>query len=120
MENKLPHCHDLNEERLLDNIIDIKDFKVIADMFKQLSDPTRVKIFWILCHVEECVTNISALMDMTSAAVSFHLRQLKAYNLIESRREGKEVYYRVCDNKEAKFLHGAIEMLMDIKCPKEN
>ena len=55
-----------------------------------LSDPSRLRIFWLLCHCEECVMNISALVDMSSPAVSHHLRNLKASGLIVSRREGKE------------------------------
>lgn len=45
-----------------------EDFDVIADVFHQLGDPKRVRIFWILCHCEECVLNLSELMDMSSPA----------------------------------------------------
>ena len=43
---------------------DIETFEKISDLFKQLGDPTRMRIFWILCHHEECVIHISARMDM--------------------------------------------------------
>ena len=38
---------------------DIETFEKISDLFKQLGDPTRMRIFWILCHHEECVIPVS-------------------------------------------------------------
>ena len=95
----LPHNHGehLNTELLIDNIAKTEDFQIVADLFKVLGDNSRVRIFWLLCHCEECVINISSMMDMSSPAVSHHLRQLKSYGLITSRREGKEVYYKAAD-----------------------
>ena len=95
------------------------DFRMVCELVRQLSDETRIRIFWILCHREECVQEIAALMEMSSAAISHHLRRLRACALIVSRREGKEVYYRAADTKEACFLHQMIEDLLDITCPQE-
>ena len=90
----LPHQHGQSMSQLVEHIPDSEDFQIIANIFKQLSDPTRIRIFWILCHCEECVINISAMMEMSSPAVAHHLRLLRSSGLIESRREGKETYYR--------------------------
>ena len=70
---------------------------------------------------DECkpLSEIAALMEMSSAAISHHLRRLRACALIVSRREGTEVYYRAADTKEARFLHQMIEDLLDITCPQE-
>ena len=95
----------------------VSDF-VEADVFKQLDDPSRLKIFWLLCHDEECVINLSSLMDMSSPAVSHHLNKLRSSGLIVSRREGKEVYYRAADTVQARALHETIEHIMEITCPK--
>lgn len=70
----------------------VENFQTVADIFKQLGDGSRIRIFWLLCHCEECVINLSAMVNMSSPAVSHHLKQLKAAGLIVSRREGKEVY----------------------------
>ena len=64
--------------------------------------------------------NISALMDMSSPAVSHHLKQLKTSGLIVSRREGKEVCYRAADTEQAGLLHIMIERTMEIACPEED
>ena len=79
--------------------------------------PTRVRLFWLLCHCEECVLNLSVMMNMSSPALSHHLKLLKACGLIVSRREGKEVYYRAADNVQAAELHHVIEHVAEIACP---
>lgn len=95
-----------------------ENFAAIAATFRQLGDPTRVRIFWFLCHYEECVANISAFMEMSPPAVSHHLRLLKDAGLITGRRCGKEVFYKASSNEEAQFLHVMIENVMEIKCPE--
>ena len=116
----LPHTHDgqNNLESIQSGLCRVERFETIADIFKQLSDTTRIRIFWLLCHTEQCVINISALMEMSSPAVSHHLRALRSCGLIVSRREGKEVYYRAADNCQAQLLHKTIEQVMAIACPE--
>ncbi len=120
----LPHHHDdhlTNEqiaELLRETLEKTDNFQIVSDVFKQLADSSRVRIFWLLCHCEECVINISALVDMSSPAVSHHLKQLKSSNLIVSRRLGKEVYYKASDSEAAQVLHKTIEHMMEITCPE--
>ena len=115
----LPHDHEniANSERMIAGIASMEDFQIVADYFKLLSDGNRVRIFLLLCHCEECVINISAMMDMSSPAVSHHLRQLKNAGLIVSRREGKEVYYKAADTEQSRLLHIMIEQVLKITCP---
>jgi len=119
-ESKLPHNHGECEieNEIISRLECEHDFSTVADKFKLLDDATGLKIFWILCHTEECVINISAMLNMTSPAVSHHLRKLKAGGIITSRREGKEVYYKSAGTKEAKCLHETIEKMMEINCPR--
>lgn len=115
----LPHNHHENQiafDFLCANIDHIEDFRVVSDIFKQLGDPTRLRIFWLLCHCEECVQNIAAIMNMSSPAISHHLRPLKASGLIASRREGKEVYYKAADTQQTQLLHIMMEQVMKISC----
>ena len=117
---ELPHHHEehLNITEITQQLDQINDFQVIAEIFKQLGDTTRIRVFWLLCHCEECVMNISALLHMSSPAVSHHLRPLRNSGLIVSRRVGKEVYYRAADTPESQLLHQMIEQVMKIACPK--
>ena len=85
----LPHRHNQSMSQLMSHLPNIEEFQTTADIFKQLSDPTRIRIFWILCHCEECVINIASMMEMSSPAVAHHLRLLRSSGLIESRRDGK-------------------------------
>ena len=64
------------------------------------------------------MANISALVDMSSPAVSHHLRQLREAGLITSRRDGREVYYKAADTIEAQLLHKVTERVMEISCPR--
>jgi len=116
----LPHHHteDRNVQPLQQQLSRVDDFRTIADVFGQLGDPTRIRIFWLLCHCEECVINIAALLDMSSPAVSHHLRTLRSTGLIVSRRDGKEVFYRASDTETSKLLHHMIEQAMRITCPE--
>ena len=116
---RLPHDHGHLPEHTLEHMPETEDFKVVSDIFRQLGDRSRTRIFWLLCHCEECVINISAIVGMSSPAVSHHLKLLKASGLIVSRREGKEVYYRAADTQAARLLHHMIEMLMEIACPSD-
>lgn len=117
---KLPHSHGQDIESKLDRMPPAENFQAIADIFKQLGDSSRIRIFWLLCHCEECVINISALVDMTSPAVSHHLRQLKASGLIVNRRVGKEVYYKAAETERAQLLHHMIEKLAEVECMTPN
>ena len=118
----LPHHHgDASDiENLRQQLTEMNHFETIADIFKELADCSRIRIFWLLCHREECVINISSLVGMTSPAVSHHLRQLKSKGLIVSRREGKETYYKAASTSEASLLHEMIEKLARISCSQTN
>ena len=117
-QSHLPHDHGGIFERDRQAMPDSSKFEAVADLFKKLDDCSRLRIFWLLCHCEECVINLSSLMDMSSPAVSHHLKQLRSSGLIVSRREGKEVYYKAADTPQSRTLHEAIEKMMEISCPR--
>lgn len=118
-QTPLPHDHGQDMELDPERLPKTEAFKIVSDLFKQMCDESRIRIFWILCHCEECVINLAAMMDMSSPAVSHHLRQLKTSGFVVSRREGKEVYYRAADTQQVRLLHKMIEDLMEISCPSE-
>ena len=111
--------HNHTHHHSKDKIKNVADFEIVANVFKQIGDASRVRIFWILCHYEENVTDLAELVDMTTPAVSHHLRQLKSGGLVQSRREGKEVYYKAADTVQAGLLHKMIEQVMQISCPED-
>jgi DNA-binding transcriptional ArsR family regulator len=116
----LPHHHHNDEghiQEIKSQLEKVDEFQAVAAVFKQLDDGSRLRIFWLLCHREECVINIASLMDMTGPAVAHHLKQLKTGGLVTSRREGKEVYYKAADTAQSQLLHKMIEQIMAIVCP---
>ena len=116
----LPHDHgDARRAALLRRQLMLGgDFGAAAELFRLLDDSSRLRIFWLLCHMEECVVNISAVTGMSSPAVSHHLRLLKDAGLVRSRREGKEVRYRAAETPTCRLLHEMIEKTMEISCPE--
>lgn len=113
----LPHNHGIDTDKIAEVLPENESFDKVSSLFGLLGDMSRIKIFWILCHCEECVINISAMVKMSSPAVSHHLKLLKTSGLIESRRDGKEVYYSASKSKHSKALHKMLEELIEITCP---
>ena len=119
-EQKLPHHHHDETEKMFDHMPNAEEFAATAELFGLMGDSTRLRLFWLLCHCEECVQNLSAMMAMSSPALSHHLKILKACRLIVSRRVGKEVYYRAADSAQARALHPMIEQMAEISCPENS
>jgi len=118
MQNfNLPHDHGHEIQNALAHLPSTENFDTISQLFHLLGDGTRLKIFWILCHCEECVINLSASLGMSSPAISHHLQKLKSSGLIISRRDGKEVYYKVADTPLVCELHNILESVSAISCP---
>jgi len=69
----------------------------LADTFKVLSDPTRIKIINALANKELCVCDISELLDMSQSAISHQLRKLRDLKLVKYRKESRTVYYSLND-----------------------
>lgn len=119
-KTNLPHDHGHLSDELRLEVSRSHAFETSSELFKLMSDETRVRIFWLLCHCEECVINISALLDMSSPAVSHHLKLLKDSGLIISRRDGKEVYYTAAKTLRSEVLHKMIEEIIEVTCPAEH
>lgn len=112
----LPHDHGGSTPLFLEIMPEQKTFDRIAETFDLISDPTRVKILWLLCHTEDCVANIAASVEMSSPAVSHHLRVLKQAGLLSHRKNGKEVYYTLADTDEARQIHHIVDIIFNLNC----
>jgi ArsR family transcriptional regulator len=93
-------CSVIHEDvisRVRDGLSEDGKLRRTAEMFKAVSDPTRLKIINALILSEMCVCDIAALMDMSQPAVSHHLKVLRQLHLVKYRRDGKVVYYELDD-----------------------
>ena len=116
----LPHNHDKNIKTVLENMPGDENFSRAALIFKQLDDPTRLKILWILCHSRECVSDIAAALGMSKAVASHHLQLLRRSNLVTGIRAGQEIHYSLNKTEEAELIHKTIEAVFQITCPTGN
>ena len=95
---------------------DLTSFEQASGVFSLLGGPTRLRIFWLLCHTRTGVSGISEMIGMSSPAVSHHLRQLKASGLVTSERSGREVIYHAVKSKQNHFLHMMIDETLKFAC----
>lgn len=115
----LPHDHGQEIDKVLEKLPTQEECMQVAEIFKLISDGSRLRILWLLCHCEECVSNIAAAVEMSDPAVSHHLKILRKSGLIVSRRDGKEVYYKLAETAQAQLVHHACEEMFQISCPLE-
>jgi len=69
----------------------------ILNIFKALSEETRLRVLKLLDHGELCVCDIVAALDMIQPKISFHLAVLKEAGLIKDRKQGKWTHYSIAD-----------------------
>lgn len=70
----------------------------LADLFKALGDPTRIKIIHALQQCELCVHDLTQVLEMGQSAVSHQLRFLRNMRIVKRRKVGKTVYYSLDDD----------------------
>ena len=76
----------------------------LAELFKVLGDPTRIRIAHALAREELCVCDIANLLGVSQSAASHSLRALRQMKLVRFRREGKIAYYALDDEHVARLL----------------
>lgn len=80
-----------------------------AELLKVFGDHTRLRIISALCRSEMCVCDIAKLLGMTQSAISHQLRVLKQARLVSARREGKTIFYSLCDDHVQRIFYYAME-----------
>lgn len=84
-----------------------------AELLKVFGDSTRIRIIFVLCQSEMCVCDIAGVLGMTQSAISHQLRVLKQARLVTSRRDGKTIFYSLCDSHVQKIFYSAMEHVME-------
>ena len=80
-----------------------------AELFKALSDPTRVRIVGLLAHTELCVGDLCLVLGMSQPAVSHHLGLLRSLRIVSARKEGKHVFYTLVDEHIHQLYHQGVD-----------
>ena len=76
----------------------------LADFFKAIGDPTRLKIVIALMKAKLCVCDLTALINVTVSGISHQLRVLRGLKIVRNHKEGKRVYYLLAENHIANLV----------------
>lgn len=93
-------CNEIHEDLLKivnDTMPEETELYDLAELFKVFGDSTRIRILFVLFEAEVCVCDLAKVLNMTQSAISHQLRILKQNKLVNSRREGKSVFYSLAD-----------------------
>ena len=93
-------CNEIHEDLLKivnDTMPEETELYDLAELFKVFGDSTRIRILFVLFEAEVCVCDLAKVLNMTQSAISHQRRILKAHKLVNSRREGKSVFYSLAD-----------------------
>ena len=89
--------------------IDDETLYKVSQIFKALSEPTRIKIMYVLNKGEHSVNQIAETLGLLQSTVSHQLRVLKNLRLVKFRREGTTIYYSADDEHVFKMMEQTIE-----------
>ena len=101
-----------HKERLADALASMPREEVVlemADIFRMLSEPSRLRIVLALTKGESCVYHLVEACGGTQSGVSHQLRVLKDNKIVKSRRAGQSVFYSIADEHIYKMLAIGIE-----------
>jgi ArsR family transcriptional regulator, lead/cadmium/zinc/bismuth-responsive transcriptional repressor len=78
-------------------LISSRDLVALAETFKILGDPTRVRLLDALSKAELCVCDLASLLGLSESAISHQLRLLRGTRVVRARRDGRMVFYSLDD-----------------------
>ncbi len=107
----MDHAHDPQRlVALVERILDPDDAELLAERFKLLADPGRVRMVSALVEAGElCVCDLAEVVGSSESATSHQLRQMRLAGLVRARKQGRSVYYRVADSHIRLLLDVAVE-----------
>lgn len=114
MSNDICQIYYIDKERVARARSRMRDERTIvelAEVFKVLAEPTRIRILHALSEEELCVCDISAVVGTTQSAISHQLRILRSARLVKSRKDGKMVYYSLDDDHVRRLFEEGINHL---------
>jgi DNA-binding transcriptional ArsR family regulator len=98
---------DIGDEPLSDEVI-----QTMAESFKALADPTRLRILARLSEGEQCVGDLADNLDVSQSAVSHQLRLLRSLDIVRYRKDGREVFYDLADDHVRDILSRTLEHIL--------
>lgn len=106
----LHRCPDI-----ADDVLSVDQARVLAETFRVLGDPSRVRIVHALSLSELCTSDLANVVGMSESAVSHQLRTLRQLHVVKSRRDGKLVFYSLNDDHVRSLFHQGLEHAFEDK-----
>jgi DNA-binding transcriptional ArsR family regulator len=104
-----PGATEARRQRLVPD----REVEALAETFRILGDPTRVRILDVLAMGELCVCDIAELVEISESAVSHQLRLLRGMRLVRPRRAGRQVYYSIDDHHIISLFQQGLRHVME-------
>lgn len=82
--------------------------ELVVEVFRMLSDTTRVRLLWALLDQERSVNDLADLLAKPAPSISQHLAKLRMARLVTTRREGTQVFYRVENEHVAQLVRDGV------------
>lgn len=105
--------HQSRIEKAKKKVLAADKVEQLAQLFKAIADPGRIKILQALEHDEMCVCDLAAFLEVSESAVSHQLRLLRQQQLVANRREGAVLYYRLNKRIANQLLNFGIKYFME-------
>lgn len=80
-----------------------------AEIYRIFSHSNRIQIFWLLMENEMSVNEIAEAIDASVQNTSQHLRLMKAASILDTRRDGQTIYYRIADTDIGNYCRRILE-----------
>jgi ArsR family transcriptional regulator, lead/cadmium/zinc/bismuth-responsive transcriptional repressor len=91
------------------------DASRLASLLSLLADPVRSRILYALDLVDElCVGDLALALEVSEDAVTYALRILRTAGLVQNRRDGRVIYYRLVDNFPEPLLEHCLRQLIHL------
>lgn len=104
------YCYDQSKVERVRSLLETVDFMDVAQIFKALADPTRLKIVYALMQEKElCVCDVANIIQSSLATASHHLRMLRQMGIANYRKEGKLVFYSLDHEYVQQLIHFAFK-----------
>jgi DNA-binding transcriptional ArsR family regulator len=98
---------DVRFQSLTDDVV-----AAMAESFKALGDPTRLRLLALLFGDERCVGDLADHLSVSQSAVSHQLRILRNLDIVRYRRDGREIYYALADDHVKEILSLTVEHIL--------
>jgi DNA-binding transcriptional ArsR family regulator len=116
-----PHPVDTaSVSRAQQSVLDADDAERLSQLLTLLADQVRLRMLFALVSVDElCVGDLALALDISMDQSSYALKQLRSAGLVQSRRDGRVIYYRLADGFPHQLLEHCLRQLLTISSKED-